>query len=114
MRDEMIISAVESTPIDDWRSITARPKRANVQRPGLWLRVIRKAVIRFGLYRIAARMCALDMREVLASGQRVAVLSPHSSKITVLAITPYKFRGDRKSTRLNSSHSDRSRMPSSA
>ena len=51
---------------------------------------------------------ALD-REELRAGTRFAVMAT-----VILPLLPVGPFGDRKSTRLNSSHSDRSRMPSSA
>ena len=43
-----------------------------------------------------------------------AVGVPQAAAITALGLHALQHRGDRKSTRLNSSHSSVSRMPSSA
>ena len=40
--------------------------------------------------------------------------SGNLAALTTLIVTPATYGGDRKSTRLNSSHTDISRMPSSA
>ena len=59
--------------------------------------------------------CQLSARAVQQS-LRVLILAPEESTVRAIDRLLWTFpaTGDRKSTRLNSSHSDRSRMPSSA
>ena len=60
---------------------------------------------------------AAHIREHLAAHHTLAlnlVSSPGSGKTTLLVETVQRLQADRKSTRLNSSHIQKSRMPSSA
>ena len=52
--------------------------------------------------------------EASAGGGMVTVKMNGQKQLTEVRIEPEVFKGDRKSTRLNSSHQHRSRMPSSA
>lgn len=57
------------------------------------MRIVRWIVIRAGWYRIAAWLCAREMRQRRSDGTRIRASGP-STELTILALTAYKFRGD--------------------
>lgn len=60
----------------------------------LVLRKLRGLIVRAGLYRTAAWLCAREIRERHPNGDSVSVTGPDPSRTTVLTLTPFKFRGD--------------------
>ena len=60
---------------------------------------------------LATRNIRITIREAALRLSTIAMLY---KKLTTKDTLEYRLEPDRKSTRLNSSHSDRSRMPSSA
>ena len=91
---------------------------------GLWAEIRRLAEIEKLSGRVIARRlhcsrhtvaAALQMQQppTRAAVQRVSLLDPYLAQIKDL-LAKYPELSDRKSTRLNSSHIQKSRMPSSA
>jgi hypothetical protein len=59
--------------------------------------VVPRLVLRLRHARLAARLCALKIRERSAEGKSTTPSKAESSVVTVLALTPYRFRGDLES-----------------
>lgn len=56
--------------------------------------IVPRLLIRLGCARLAARLCARAVVERMPDGGRAPVQSPAGSKLVVLALTAFKFRGD--------------------
>ena len=87
-----------------------RPRRAGRHRYGLSLTLFRSAVIHHKSPSNQVNDCKHHDPHCI---HEVPIEGDHAEAFTLPRVNPTKKR-DRKSTRLNSSHSRRSRMPSSA